>query len=436
MHLMDLDKVLHGQKNFGEMEDADIEQFLKARTFGAEHLNLEFKSQFPQRSSGKFDLREICKYIAGFSNEEGGIVIYGVSDDIKTTAATFPTYVQGLTKHPSTEDLSQWVRERIHPLVSSPAIRFFHVCDKRIAVLKIPPGVNKPYCYCEEWGRAVTYFKKTAGGITELSPDEIREFHRTHIIDQARRVLRSLERESKRGSALEPTSFQNHKSFILPKLENVTDYGLVRFCAWPSVAVDIPVDRLREFMEYHRYRFSETLRYSPNVDFFQNGVSVGYFPRSIRKDVKSTSRTTLYRDGMIAFDAQVDSFMEGTRALHTGWLCYELQRHLQLAKALLKDHGVSEIHVVSDFAYVEEFGIAMDLRWSEGHYTPHEAILREVELSAIYDHDGDKRNVVINVVRDIIDEVYRIFGFSGVGSPRLWDENGYLIYVRGLENQR
>ena len=28
---MDLDKILHGQKNFGEMEDADIEQFLKAR---------------------------------------------------------------------------------------------------------------------------------------------------------------------------------------------------------------------------------------------------------------------------------------------------------------------------------------------------------------------------------------------------------------------
>jgi hypothetical protein len=433
---MDLDKILHGQKNFGEMEDADIEQFLKARTFGAEHLNLEFKSQFPQRSSGRFDVREICKYIAGFSNEEGGIVIYGVSDDIKTTAATFPTYVQGLTKHPSTEDLSQWVRERIHPLVSSPAIRFFHACDKRIAVLKIPPGVNKPYCYCEESGRAVTYFKKTAGGITELSPDEIREFHRTHIIDQARRVLQSLERESKHGSALEPTSLQNHKSFILPKLENVTDYGLVRFCAWPSVAVDIPVDRLREFMEYHRFQFSETLRYSPNVEFFQNGVSVGYFPRSIRKDVKSTSRTTLYRDGLIAFDAQVDSFMQGTRALHTGWLCYELQRHLQLAKALLKDHGVSEIHVVLDFAHVEEFGIAMDLRWSEGHYAPHEAIHREVELSAIYDHDGDRRNIVMNVVRDIIDEVYRIFGFSGVGSPRLWDENGYLLYVRGLENQR
>jgi len=433
---MDLDKILHGQKNFGEMDDADIEQFLKARAFGAEHLNLEFKSQFPQKSGGKFDVREICKYIVGFSNEEGGIVIYGVSDDIKIPAVTFPTYAQGLAKHPSTEDLSQWVRERIHPLVSSPAIRFFQVSGKRVAVLKIPPGLNKPYCYCEQATHAVTYFKKTAGGIAELSPDEIREFHRTHIIDQARRVLRSVERAGRGSSAQEPPSSQNHKSFILPKLENIIDYGLVRFCAWPSVPVDIPVNRLREFMEYHRFRFSETLRYSPNVDSLQNGVSVGYFPRSIRKDIKSTCRTTLYRDGLIAFDAQVDTFMEGTRTLHAGWLSYELQRHLQLAKALLKDQEVSEIHVVLDFAHIEEFAIAMDVRWSEGHYTPHEPIHRDVELSAIHDHDGEKRNIVMNVVRDITDEVYRIFGFSKAGSPRLWDENGYLVYVKGLENQR
>ncbi len=278
---MDLDKILHAQKNFGEMDDLDIEQFLKARVFGAEHLNLEFKSQFPQRSNGKFDLREICKYVVGFSNEEGGVVVYGVSDDIKVPSVVFPAYVQGLSRHPSTEDLSQWVRERVHPLVSSPAIRFFEVRGKRIAVLKIPQGTNKPYCYCEEPTQAVTYFKKTAGGITELSPDEIREFHRAHIIEQARRILRPLELESTGGAAFELASLQSHKNFILPKLENVNQYGLVSFYVWPTVAVDIPVDRLREFMEYHRFRFSETLRYSPNVEFSQDGVSAGYFPRSI-----------------------------------------------------------------------------------------------------------------------------------------------------------
>ena len=433
---MTLDKILHGQKNFGELEDIDIEEFLKVRAFRSEHLNLEFKRQFPLKANGKFDLREICKYIVGFSNEEGGIVIYGISDSIKIPNSIFPEYVEGLAKPPSSEDLSQWVRERIHPLVSSPAIRFFQIDGKTIAILKVPQGMNKPYCYCDGPTSGVTYFKKTAGGVAELSPDEIREFHRTHIIDQAKRVLQSLERGTKVGSTLGPVSLQNHKQFVLPKLENVNDYGLVSFCAWPSVTVDIPVDRLREFMEHHRFRFSETLRYSPNVEFTQTGVSVGYFPRSIRKDIRSTCRTTLYRDGLIAFDAQVDTFMEGRRGLHAGWLCYELQRHLQLAKSLLEDQGVSAIHAVLDFEHIEEFAIAMDFRWSEGHYTPHEPIKREVELSKIHDQDGEKRNIVMDVVKDIVNEVYRIFGFSKAGSPRLWDENGYLLYVKGLENQR
>lgn len=436
---MDLDRILHDQKNFAELEDADIERFLTSRAFGSEHLNLEFKSKFPQKSSTKYDLREICKYIVGFSNEEGGVLIYGISDDIKTPSVPFPVYVEGLAEHPRIEDLSQWVTQRIHPTLTSTAIRFFQVCGRRLAVLKIPPGVNKPYCYHEPPGNAVTFFKKTPGGIAELSPDEVREFHRSHIIDQSRRILlatEAQERTSQSRAALDPRRLQNHKKLILPKLENVQDFGFVGFYAWPANEVDISVDRLREFMEYHRFRFSETLRYSPSVDVLQDGVSVGYFPRGIRADVKSTCRTTLYKDGLATFDAQADTFMEGRRALHAGWLCYELQRHLQLVKALLKEYGVRDIDLILDFAHIEDFAIAMDLRWSEGRYSPHQPIRRRVELSAIHDHDGDRRNVVMNVIRDIIDEVYRIFGFSKAGSPRLWDENGYLLYVKGLEAQR
>jgi len=59
-----------------------------------------------------------------------------------------------------------------------------------------------------------------------------------------------------------------------------------------------------------------------------------------------------------------------------------------------------------------------------------------VALSEIHDHDKGKRNIVMNVVRDIVDEVYRIFGFSKAGTPPLWNEQGYLLYVKGLENVR
>lgn len=437
---MDLDRILHDRKNFAELDDADVESFLRNRAFRSEHLNLEFKSQFPTKSNRRYDIQAICKYIAGLSNEEGGVLVYGISDDIKNPAVAFPAYVVGLTAHPSLEDLSQWVKERIHPLVSSPAIRFFHVGGKTVAIFKIPPGVNKPYCYHEPPSKAVTYFKKTPGGIAELSPDEVREFHRTHIIDQARRILRAAESQvpiaAGGTAASQPDRLRKHKDLIKAKLENVTDFGFVGLYAWPVDPADIPVDRLRQFIERHRTHFSETLRYAHNVESFQSGVSLGYFPNAIRPDIKSTSRTTLYKDGLVAFDAQADTFMQGNHSLHAGWLAYELQRHLQLTKALLRDYQVSRIHVLVDFAHIENFAIAMDLRWSEGHYNPHEPIRREVDLSEVHDYDGDKRNIVMDVVRGVLDEVYRIFGFSKAGSPRLWDKDGYLLYVKGLENQR
>jgi hypothetical protein len=436
---MELDRILHSKKHFGELEDADIEKFLEDRAFGSEHLNLEFKSQFPQKSNGKSDVREICKYVDAFSNEEGGLLVYGVSDSVKMPNVNFPDYVEGVVGHPSVEDLSQWVRERIHPIATSVAIRFFLVRGKRVAIVKIPAGVNKPYCYKELQGNGVAYFKKTPGAIVELSPDEIREFHRTHLIDQSRRILRAAdmhEGTERSGAPQYSEKLKNHRKYIQPQLENIKDFGFVGIYVWPVNNVDISVSRLREFMEYNRFAFSETLRYSPAVETFQSGVSVGYFPRGLRRDVKSTCRTTLYRDGLVAFDAQVDTFMEGRRGLHTGWLTYELQRHLQLTKELFKDQDVSFVHVTLEFENVEDYGVVIDWHFSDGQYNQREPIIREVELSKVHDHNGDKRNIVMDDVRNILDEVYRVFGFSNANAPRLWDDRGQLTYVKGLENQR
>src|SRR5690242_11160059 len=49
--------------------------------FNSEHLNLEFKVEFPHKNN-KFDIPEICRYVAKFSNEEGGLVVYGIADGI------------------------------------------------------------------------------------------------------------------------------------------------------------------------------------------------------------------------------------------------------------------------------------------------------------------------------------------------------------------
>ncbi len=46
---MNLDRLIHPDKNFAELTDVDVELFLSVRAFGSENLNIEFKQQFPQK---------------------------------------------------------------------------------------------------------------------------------------------------------------------------------------------------------------------------------------------------------------------------------------------------------------------------------------------------------------------------------------------------
>ena len=265
---MDLDKLIHEKKHFAELEDADLEMFLRERKFRSEHLNIEFKSGFPERPGGKYEIKKICKYIVGLSNEEGGLVIYGIADVIKDSSIMFPDYVTGLKKYPSPEDLSQWVKDRIHPLIASPAIRFFKVATKSIAILRIPSGVNKPYCYYEPDTRSVAYFKKTAGGIAELNPDEVREFHRTQIIEQSQLIMQATEAQGSIPVAVAKPgadSIAKHASSILTKLEDPKDFGLVHIYCRPIGKVEIAVSDLEKFLQEHQFRFSESMRYFSRV---------------------------------------------------------------------------------------------------------------------------------------------------------------------------
>jgi Schlafen, AlbA_2 len=438
---MDLDRIIHDKKNFAELSDADVKAFLQFRTFKSEHLNLEFKSEFPQKKNGGYDIKKICKYIAGFSNEEGGLIVYGVADSIKDPAVNFPAYVVGLSRNPSLEDLSQWIKERIHPLAASPAIRFFDIDGRSVAILKTPSGINQPYCYYDPSEKTVTYFKKTPGGIIDLKPDEIRELYRTNIIEQSRRILRAEElRGEVRDHAANrgPTQWEKHEKLITPKLEDPTGFGLVGIYSHPTTSVDIPVHDLQKFIEQNRFRFAEEIKHLGNVDVFQTGVSVGYFPRAIRREIKSTYRLSLYESGLVAVDAQADIFMDKDRYIHAGWLTYELQRHLQLAKALLESYASKIVNTVN-FRNIEDWSLGFPSQLNTLLFSKYagqnEPIQREINLSDIYDAFGPKRNIVMPPVQDLMEEISRIFGLSKVPAG-LWDNSGYLLYVKGLENTR
>jgi hypothetical protein len=440
---MTLDALLHATKHFAELEDADIEAFLRERKFKSEHLNIEFKRSFPLKGGGpKYDIREVCKYIAGLSNEDGGLVVYGVSDGIKQPSTSFPEYLAGLTCHPSLEDLSQWVKERIHPLVTSPAIRFFEVQGKRVAILKIPPGVNKPYSYYDPSAKSLSFFKKTAGGITDVAPNEIRELFRTQIIEQAVKILRAVELQvgtQRTKLANDEGLIKDRQDSTKAKLENCVDYGFLGIYSQPEVPIDIPLEDLVRFLEVHRNDFSESMRYNQGHEPLQDGVSVGYYPRRIRDDTKSTWRLTLYREGLVALNSQADPLMDENKNLHLGWLSYEVQRHLQLSKALLESHHVETINLDLELENIEDFSLRFNMYPGLGqtpYSGPHHPIKRHVTLSEVFPYNSIQRNIVMPVVKEIMDEICRIFGFSKT-PPGVWDMNGRLTYVAsGLENQR
>lgn len=436
---MNLDRLLHASKTFGELTDADVETCLRERQFQREHLNLEFKVAFPIRSGGKFEIRDVCKYIAGFSNEDGGIVIYGVADSIKDPKAVFPAYITGLSTHPSIEDLSEWVTGRITPLVQSPAIRPFTVDGKTLIVLKIPEGINRPYAYIEPNSSALTFFKKTAGGIRELRPDEVKDLYWSAILDQSSRILRAGALQGFKIESPTEDLFTKHRERAIPLLEDPVNYGRVSIYCRPLQIVEISVADLKRFMEQHRSDFAESLRYAPKIDVFQSGVSAGYFPRAIRQDIKSTSRVTLYSNGLVALDMQADESMDRENNLHPYWLSYEVQRQLQLAKAVLSPYGVETIRVKVELDNISAFHMMVSDGWGfkeRNEYTgSHDPIEVDVKLSDIHDFNGNDRNTAFPAVRRIMDEVSRIFGLPQAHDG-LWTQDGKLVYVRGLEGSR
>jgi hypothetical protein len=62
-------------------------------------------------------------------------------------------------------------------------------------------------------------------------------------------------------------------------------------------------------------------------------------------------------------------------------------------------------------------------------------ILRDVVLAEIHGYGDRERNIVTSPVQDIMDEVFRIFGWSKT-LRGVWDDKSSLAYVKSLESQR
>ena len=442
---MTLDNIIHPLKDFGSIGDGNVTNFLRDRKFGSENSNLEFKATFPV-DGGKSGSTQICGLIVGFLNAEGGVIIFGVSDRINDATVAFPEYVSGLTEYPNQDKLTQLTEECISPLVKVPPMRVFNVEGRKVAILKVPPGDNKPYCYYDPRTHAVWYFTRSGNRVAELAPDQIRELYRTSFAKQVDRFLRDTQANGDvRASRMEVwrNRVKAHQRWAKSKLEDPQNFGFVGMYTLPTRPVEIPWQYLSEFLTRHRRDFSSELKRAGEPEPYQKFVSVGFFPRAIREDIKSTYRVTLFTNGLVALDSQVDHFMDRAsrglgKMLHPFWFSYELQRYLQLSRAALESWNIDLVDLVVKFENIQDFSMGFQGD-SPGvvaipYSGPSSPIERELSLSEIYAYDGDKRNIAIPIVKDIMAEVCRIFGIAH--PPALWDENGYLHYVKGLEGIR
>lgn len=442
---MDIDRIIHPVKSFAELDDNDVAAFLRHRAFKSENFNLELKSAFPVKGD-KYDIQEICKDIVAFANEHGGLLLYGVSESIGDSEVLSPDYIVGLSRSPSAEEFGHWAEERIFPLIADLSVRSFVVEGRNVAIVRVPDEVNKPYCYYDPASGGVWYFRRTANGIAELAPDQIRSFYATSLIEQVTRALRAGElpgSDSDDKAKGRRKRLEAHQRLIKPKLDNIRDFGFLGVYSIPERPVEIPYDSLQESLLKYRSAFPEEIRYSPGPECFQDCVSFGYFPRSVRQDIKSTFRITLYTDGLVALDSEASPTRDEGKTLHPYWLSYELQRHLELSRAILEGRGAERIRLILEMENIEEFSLGIprgaanslsDLAlWS--YSGAHRPVEKDVNLGDIFRWDGPDRDIVMPVVKDIMDEVYRIFG-SRKTTHRLWDEKGYLTYVKGVEGMR
>jgi hypothetical protein len=442
---MTVDYIIHPAKDFGNIGDGDVTNFLRDRKFESERSILEFKAAFPVDGGGS-DARQICKLIVGFLNAEGGVIVFGVSDRINDATISFPEYVPGLAEYPNQDRLSQLTEECISPPVDMPPMRVFDVEGRKVAILKVPPGDNKPYCYYDPRSHAVWYFMRSGNRVVELAPDEIRESYRASFAKQVDRFLRDGEANGDvRASRMAAwgSRVKAHQKWAKSKLEDPQNFGFFGMYTLPMRRVEIPWQNLSEFLKRHRNDFSSELQLAGQPEPYQKCVSVGYFPRAIREDIKSTYRVTLFTNGLVALDSQVDHFMDRAsrglgKILHPFWFSYQLQRYLQLSRAVLEPWNIDLVDLIVQFENIEDFSMGFQ-RDSSGvvaipYSGPASPIERELRLSEAYAYDGDERNIAMPIVKDIMAEVCRIFGSAY--PPALWDENGYLNYVKGLEGTR
>src|ERR1051326_308680 len=422
----DVDRII-GEKDFHLLDDNDIATFLQNHR--REDWKVDFKLEF-DRSNDIVDKLKLCKNIVAFANQQGGLIVYGVSNDIITPSVPYPAYIHGCSlKDITPENLSSWIRSYISPGIYA-TTRYFRVTGKDIVVIKVPPGTNKPYCYYDSTPTAQIFFRRSTAQVHTLTPEETSAFYRECLLENARMFVCGAA-----GQAVVPTLAEElksriaaHETFVQDKLENTKEFGYLKtYCIPLNQGLILSEDTMADFVQ-QRKRYSETLLHSRRTETYQDRYSRGYFADGIDPNIKSSDRVTVYRNGLVVQDSQLDPLFKGDKRTNLWWISYQIQRTLQICYDVLHDLE-SEIYLYVKIENLTGFFIEIsDYGEQQYMYTGvSEPIVRRMRLAEIY-HDTENWNRTIPIIKDVILEICKMFGLSSVPN-RPWDENDQLRYA-------
>jgi len=426
----ELDSII-SEKEFFRIDNLEIEKFLTERKRLEDDV-IEFKEDFERNKNGKIKILDFCKYIVAFSNSiAGGFIFYGVKDNIKDKKVTFPNYIGGITIENEDEillKLQGWIKERIHRKVYVP-IRIFDIASKKILVVKIPPGKRKPYAYYDPSAKSYIYIRKSTGRIDFLKLEEIESLYYENLVESANKLQSLNSHSPKESRNAIKDRIKSHQEYIIPKLENIKDYGYWYLYCYPNKTVSIEEKHLKvTFLDISK-KYCEALNLSPNTETIQEGYSRGYFPDMIREDIKSTCRTTCYNNGFIALDSQVDITLENNNLINLHSFTYYIQRHLQLCKEILESY-CDEVHYWLNFEYINSFSVPIGgsfvrEKYSyQGYHKPIKGIVKIANIPG-----RDLWNKASPTVIEIVRKIARIFGLRDLPTGIL-DSEGIINYSK------
>jgi hypothetical protein len=118
---------------------------IKSMIENGENEHVEFKEKIPK------DTKEFVESVIAFSNSKGGIILLGVTDDHKIVGVQQEDIEKHFKKNLNEKNVREWVYNVIRdnceptPKITDNDIKIEEIDGKKIVLIKVPEGEDKPY---------------------------------------------------------------------------------------------------------------------------------------------------------------------------------------------------------------------------------------------------------------------------------------------------